>query len=91
LDDVPQPEIHEEIVRALATRRRNRLSGSFRTAVCGANDGLVSNLSLVMDISASGASNRVVLLSGVAGLLDTLTPEIVTKAWGPACSHEFYE
>jgi len=62
-------QIHEEIVRALATRGRNRLSGSFRAAVFGANDGLVSNLSLVMGISASGASNAVVLLSGVAGLL----------------------
>jgi VIT1/CCC1 family predicted Fe2+/Mn2+ transporter len=62
-------QIHEEVVRALATRGRNRLSGSFRAAVFGANDGLVSNLSLVMAISASGASNGVVLLSGVAGLL----------------------
>ncbi|MEO5316328.1 VIT1/CCC1 transporter family protein [Pseudarthrobacter sp. CC12] len=62
-------QIHEEIVRALATRGRNRLSGSFRAAVFGANDGLVSNLSLVMGISASGAPNSVVLLSGVAGLL----------------------
>jgi VIT1/CCC1 family predicted Fe2+/Mn2+ transporter len=62
-------QIHEEIVRALATRGRNRLSGSFRAAVFGANDGLVSNLSLVMGISASGATNGVVLLSGVAGLL----------------------
>jgi hypothetical protein len=62
-------QIHVEVVRALATRGRNRLSGSFRAAVFGANDGLVSNLSLVMAISASGASNGVVLLSGVAGLL----------------------
>lgn len=62
-------QIHEEIVRALATRGRNRLSGSFRAAGFGANDGLVTNLSLVMGISASGASNGVVLLSGVAGLL----------------------
>ena len=62
-------QIHEEIVRALATRGRNRLSGSFRAAVFGANDGLVSILSLVRGISASGASNAVVLRRGVAGLL----------------------
>ncbi|MGZ4520990.1 MAG: VIT1/CCC1 transporter family protein [Mycobacteriaceae bacterium] len=61
--------IHEEVVRALAARGRNRLSGSFRAAVFGANDGLVSNLSLVLGISASGVSNQTVLLTGLAGLL----------------------
>ncbi|WP_432521644.1 VIT1/CCC1 transporter family protein [Kineococcus sp. SYSU DK006] len=61
--------IHGEVVRGLATRGRNRLSGTFRAAVFGANDGLVSNLSLVLGISASGVSNRTVLLTGVAGLL----------------------
>jgi VIT1/CCC1 family predicted Fe2+/Mn2+ transporter len=61
--------IHEEVVRALAARGRNRLSGTFRAAVFGANDGLVSNLSLVLGISASGVSNQTVLLTGLAGLL----------------------
>ena len=61
--------IHEEVVRALATQGRNRLSGSFRAAVFGANDGLVSNLALVLGISASGVSNHTVLFTGVAGLL----------------------
>jgi VIT1/CCC1 family predicted Fe2+/Mn2+ transporter len=61
--------IHEEVVRGLATRGRNRLSGSFRAAVFGANDGLVSNLSLVMGMAATGVSSQVVLFSGIAGLL----------------------
>lgn len=61
--------IHEEVVRGLATRGRSRLSGSFRAAVFGANDGLVSNLALVLGISASGVSNRTVLITGLAGLL----------------------
>lgn len=61
--------IHEEVVRALATRGRKRLSGTFRAAVFGANDGLVSNLALVLGISASGVSNRTVLVTGLAGLL----------------------
>src|SRR5690606_6626217 len=30
--------IHEEVVRSLATRGRNRMSGTFRAAVFGAND-----------------------------------------------------
>jgi VIT1/CCC1 family predicted Fe2+/Mn2+ transporter len=62
-------QIHEEVVRGLATRGRNRLSGTFRAAVFGANDGLVSNLSLVMGMAASGVGTHVVLISGVAGLL----------------------
>ena len=61
--------IHGEVVRGLAERGRNRLSGSFRAAVFGANDGLVSNLALVLGISASGVPNRVVLATGLAGLL----------------------
>ncbi len=61
--------IHEEVVRGLASRGRSRLSGSFRAAVFGANDGLVSNLALVLGIGASGASTRTVLVTGLAGLL----------------------
>ncbi|MFJ2354952.1 VIT1/CCC1 family protein [Frigoribacterium sp. NPDC087798] len=61
--------IHGEVVRGLAERGRNRLSGSFRAAVFGANDGLVSNLALVLGISASGVANHVVLLTGLSGLL----------------------
>lgn len=61
--------IHEEVVRALATRGRNALSGSFRAAVFGANDGLVSNLALIVGIGASGVSSHTVLLTGIAGLL----------------------
>jgi vacuolar iron transporter family protein len=61
--------IHEEVVRGLAARGRNRISGTFRAAVFGANDGLVSNLALVLGIGASGASASTVLLTGLAGLL----------------------
>lgn len=62
-------QVHEEVVRALAARGRQRLSGTFRAAVFGANDGLVSNLALVLGVSASGVSSQVVLLTGVSGLL----------------------
>ncbi|MFK3670537.1 VIT1/CCC1 transporter family protein [Leifsonia aquatica] len=62
-------QVHEEVVRALAARGRQRLSGTFRAAVFGANDGLVSNLALVLGVSASGVATHVVLLTGVSGLL----------------------
>jgi VIT1/CCC1 family predicted Fe2+/Mn2+ transporter len=61
--------IHEEVIRGLAERGRNRLSGTFRAAVFGANDGLVSNLSLVLGVTAAGIPSGAVLATGVAGLL----------------------
>jgi len=61
--------IHEEVVRGLAARGRSRLSGTFRAAVFGANDGLVSNLALVLGVSAAGVPTNTVLLTGIAGLL----------------------
>lgn len=61
--------IHGEVVRGLAARGRSRLSGTFRAAVFGANDGLVSNLALVLGIGATGVPAQTVLFAGVAGLL----------------------
>lgn len=62
-------KVHHEVVRGLAARSRRRLSGTFRAAVFGANDGLVSNLALVLGIGATGAAPQFVLFSGIAGLL----------------------
>lgn len=61
--------IHEEVVRGLAARGRETMAGNFRAAVFGANDGLVSNLALVMGIGATGVAPAVVLFTGIAGLL----------------------
>ncbi|MVA75857.1 rubrerythrin family protein [Auraticoccus sp. F435] len=61
--------IHAEVVRGLAVRGRQSMSGTFRAAVFGANDGLVSNLALVLGIGATGVSTPVVLAAGLAGLL----------------------
>ncbi|MDO5726358.1 MAG: VIT1/CCC1 family protein [Bowdeniella nasicola] len=61
--------IHAEVVRALAARGRARLSGGFRAAIFGMNDGLVSNLALVAGIGAVGVGDTTVLITGVAGLL----------------------
>lgn len=61
--------IHEEVIRGLAAQGRARISGTFRAAVFGANDGLVSNFALVLGIGATGVSNQFVILTGLAGLL----------------------
>jgi VIT1/CCC1 family predicted Fe2+/Mn2+ transporter len=44
-------------------------SGTLRAAVFGINDGLVSNLALVMGVAGATADNRIIVLAGVAGLL----------------------
>lgn len=61
--------IHGEVLRGLAARGRERLSGTFRAAVFGANDGLVSNLALVLGIGATGVGPKTILFTGLAGLL----------------------
>ena len=61
--------IHGEVVRGLAARSRARIAGTFRAAVFGANDGLVSNLALILGIAATGVPNSMVITTGIAGLL----------------------
>ncbi|WP_425606978.1 VIT1/CCC1 transporter family protein [Ornithinimicrobium faecis] len=61
--------IHEEVLRGLAARGRAHMTGNFRAAVFGANDGLVSNLALVMGMAGTGVGSGVVLAAGVSGLL----------------------
>ena len=61
--------VHAEVVRGLAIQGREKISGSFRAAVFGANDGLVSNLALVIGVMGSGASTSTLLLTGASGLL----------------------
>lgn len=66
---VADERIHAEVVRSLAARGRAQLAGSFRAAVFGVNDGLVSNLALVLGIGATGVGSGVILATGFSGLL----------------------
>ena len=50
-------------------QRAGGKSGALRAAIFGANDGLVSNLSLIMGVAGAGVDNSVVVLAGIAGLL----------------------
>ena len=43
--------------------------GWLRAAVLGANDGLLSNLSLVMGVAGANLANREIVITGIAGLL----------------------
>jgi len=49
--------------------RRMAGNGSFRAAVFGVNDGLVSNASLILGMAGASAGNPVILLAGIAGML----------------------
>ena len=51
------------------TWHRAGRSGTLRATVFGVNDGLVSNLALVMGVTGASANNEVVVLTGIAGLL----------------------
>jgi vacuolar iron transporter family protein len=44
-------------------------AGAIRAAIFGMNDGLVSNLSLILGVAGAGVSPRTVLVTGFAGLL----------------------
>jgi VIT1/CCC1 family predicted Fe2+/Mn2+ transporter len=75
---------HARLFRAIGSRRaglsggaiarlegRHRASGgnALRAAVLGANDGLVSNASLVMGVAGAELAGRSILITGLAGLL----------------------
>ena len=53
----------------LEGRHRGGGGNALRAAVLGANDGLVSNLSLVMGVAGAAATSRTLLLTGLAGLV----------------------
>ena len=49
--------------------RATHAGGNLRAAVFGVNDGLLSNASLMMGIAGAAAEPRLVVLTGIAGLL----------------------
>ena len=53
----------------LEGRHRAVGGNALRAAVLGANDGLVSNLSLVMGVAGADLAPKVILLTGIAGFL----------------------
>src|SRR5690606_4301255 len=61
--------VHSEVISALPLRGRERLAGGFRAAIFGANDGIVSNLTLVLGFAGTGMATGGVLWAGIAGLI----------------------
>ena len=61
--------VRGSVLARLEGRHRAVGGNALRAAVLGANDGLVSNTSLVMGVAGAAFSATAVLLSGLAGLL----------------------
>ncbi len=57
------------VLMQLEGRHRSAGGNALRAAVLGANDGLVSNLSLVMGVAGATLAGQGVLIAGLAGLL----------------------
>jgi vacuolar iron transporter family protein len=66
---VVDERVHARVVSSLFPTWRTRTSGSLRAGTFGVNDGLVSNVSLVMGVAGAQAGDGAILLAGLAGLV----------------------
>ena len=69
--DAPLPAGHAMPTRVeeIGSRHRGLHGGNLRAAVFGANDGLVSNASLILGVAGAGVESGTVVTTGIAGLL----------------------
>lgn len=72
-------------------RHRSAGGNALRAAVLGANDGLVSNLSLVMGVAGAELSGQAVLITGLAGLLAGAISMALGEWLSVQSSRELYE
>ena len=98
---------HSRIIAAMARPPHGGLSGSalaqlegrhrsaggnaLRAAVLGANDGLVSNLSLVMGVAGADFSEHTILVTGLAGLVAGACSMAMGEWLSVNSSREFYQ
>jgi vacuolar iron transporter family protein len=75
----------------LEGRHRSANANSLRAAVLGANDGLLSNFSLVMGVAGADLSSNAVLIAGFAGLLAGAGSMAMGEWISVQSSRELYE
>ncbi len=68
-----------------------RLGNALRAAVLGMNDGLVSNLSLVMGVAGAGGDTHAIVVAGLAGLLAGSLSMALGEYLSVQTSRELYE
>ncbi len=61
--------IHGEVIRSLTASSREKMAGNFRAAVFGMNDGLISNVALILGVAGAGMDSGWILATGISGLL----------------------
>ncbi len=76
---------------AIAGRHRARGGNTLRAAVLGANDGLVSNASLVMGMAGAATSDAALLMAGLAGLVAGACSMAMGEWLSVNSSREFYQ
>ena len=77
--------------RAPAHRHGAAGGNTLRASVLGANDGLVSNVSLVMGMAGADTGNHAVLLAGLAGLVAGSCSMALGEWLSVNSSREFYQ
>lgn len=78
-------------VAQLEGRHRTAGGNALRAAVLGANDGLVSNFSLVMGVAGAELAGKGILLTGLAGLLAGAISMALGEWISVQSSRELYE
>jgi len=79
------------IVAETEGRHRSAGGNALRAAVLGADDGLVSNLSLVMGVAGAALAGRGILITGLAGLLAGASSMALGEWLSVQSSRELYE
>ena len=69
LDELAPEGVEGSVIARIGARHKVGGANTLRAGVLGANDGLVSNLALVMGVAGAELGAREILITGVAGLL----------------------
>lgn len=78
-------------VAELEGRHRAIGGNALRAAVLGANDGLVSNFSLIMGVAGAGLASQTILITGLAGLLAGASSMALGEWLSVQSSRELYQ
>lgn len=86
-----QSKVTGEKIQKIEGRHKSIGGNALRAAVLGANDGLVSNMSLVMGVAGATNGESGVLLAGLAGLLAGALSMALGEWISVTSSKELYE
>lgn len=79
------------IIARLEGRHRSTAGNALRAAVLGANDGLLSNLSLITGVAGANLGSREIVITGTAGLLACACSMALGEWLSVQSSRELYE